>query len=528
MKRSLSTTTMLFASVSAILGSGWLFSAYYTSLLAGPAALLAWLIGGLAVIVVAFVFAELSAMLPITGSSTRIPQFTHGTIVSFIFSWMIWLSYAALVATEVQAVIQYISFFFPHLTHKTGALTFSGYITAACLMFLISAINIFSLRWLMKCNNVLTSIKIIIPIILCVIILVPTFSLCHTCHPAHSAFFTFGFKGVFSAISSGGIVFAFNGFKQACELAGEAKNPSKALPLAIIGSVGLTLLIYLLLQIAFLNSINAHNLIHGFKHLRLAHAGSPFASILSQDHLDYLQSLLYLGAIIGPLAAGLMYMSSASRSLYGKSSNGYLPEFLQHLNPQGNPIYGIITSALVGMLLFAPLPGWNKMISFLTSLMAISYAIAPICLLTLRKQAPNQARPFTLRRAEFWSNLAFMICNLITYFTGWHIISKLGIGLLIGLTILLIYHRASERGKKIHFDWRASIWIWPYFFGISIISYLGNFGHGTGLLPFGWDCVVVCIFSYLIMQLAIYFRLDDNKTLRYINELELETGKTHD
>ena len=85
MNRSISSVTLLFAAVSAILGSGWLFSAYYTAMLAGPAAILSWVLGGLAVIVVAFVFAELSTMLPITGSSTRIPQYTHGTVAVLFF-----------------------------------------------------------------------------------------------------------------------------------------------------------------------------------------------------------------------------------------------------------------------------------------------------------------------------------------------------------------------------------------------------------------------------------------------------------
>ncbi len=523
MKRTLSITTLLFASVSAILGSGWLFSAYYTSIMAGPAALLAWIIGGVAVIIVAFVFAELSAMLPITGSSTRIPQFTHGTIVSFMFSWMIWLSYTALVATEVQAVIQYISYFFPMLTYNSGALTTDGYMAAAVLMVLISALNIYSLRWLMRCNNIFTILKIIIPIVVCTLILLPRFTIAHTFHPAHSKFSPFGMHGIFAAIASGGIVFAFNGFKQACELAGEAKNPHRALPIAIIGSVGLTLFLYLLLQTSFLNALNAGNLIGGFAHLRLAHANSPFATILSQTHLNYLQSILYIGAIIGPLAAGLMYMSSASRSLFGKSSNGYLPLFLQHLNPKGNPTYAILTNLINGMFLFAPLPGWDKMITFLTSLMAISYAIAPICLLTLRRQVPNQTRPFTLYCATPWAYVAFMICNLMTYFSGWYIISKLSIALLVGFFILLIYHRCSSRGRAIHFDWYASTWIWPYFIGLSLISYFGNFGHGHHLVPFGWDCLLICLFSYFIMKLAIHFRLNDNKTQAYIADLKLES-----
>ena len=521
MNRSISSLTLLFAAVSAILGSGWLFSAYYTAKLAGPGAILSWVLGGGAVIVVAFVFAELSTMLPITGSSTRIPQFTHGTIVSFIFSWMIWLSYASLVATEVQAVIQYLSFYFPSFTLPTSGLTHTGYAVAACLMLAISAINIFSLRWLMRCNTFLTALKIIIPVVICLALLLKEFSFRAVIHPGGCAFLSCGLKGVFAAISSGGIVFAFNGFKQACEMAGEAKNPNKTVPFAIIGSVVLTLAIYLLLQITFFSSLTVANLIHGFAHMQLPHSDSPFAAIVSEQHMAFLQIFLYIGAVIGPLAAGLMYMSSASRALYGKSKNGYLPVFLQTLTPQGNPVYAIGTSFLLGMCLFAPLPGWDKMITFLTSLMAITYGVAPVCLLTLRRQLPDQARPFKLPYARCWSNFAFIICNCMTYFSGWNIISKLSIALCIGFLILLLYHFFTERGRGIEFHWRSSMWIWPYFMGLSLISYLGSFGHGLGLIPFGWDCVVVAIFSLLIMQLAIWSRLHDNETQAYIEDLKL-------
>ena len=101
------------------------------------------------VAVVAFTFAELSAMLPLTGSSSRIPLYTHGTLASFVFAWMIWLSYAALAPTEVQAVIQYVAYFYPDLLHPNNALTHSGLVLAIALMLLISAINVFSLRWLL-------------------------------------------------------------------------------------------------------------------------------------------------------------------------------------------------------------------------------------------------------------------------------------------------------------------------------------------------------------------------------------------
>jgi len=521
MQRSISSTALLFASISAILGSGWLFAAYYTSLLAGPAALISWVIGGAALAIVAFTFAETSAMLPITGSSTRIPHYTHGTLVSFLFAWIIWLAYAALAPTEVQAVIQYLSYYFPYLVHSTGGLTRDGYYAATALMIIVSAINIFSLRWLIRCNSFLTAMKLIIPIIIAVTLIFLFSSSHHQLNFLQNGFFPMGSHGMLAAVASGGIVFAFNGFKQACEMAGEAKKPSKALPFAIIGSIVICLAIYMLLQVAFLASLDGKALLHGWANLHLVGGNSPFASILSTDHLPVLITILYIGAIIGPLAAGLMYMSSASRSLYGMSKNDYLPLIFQKLTTQGNPIFAIAVNFVLGMLMFAPLPGWKQMVTFLASLMAITYAISPVCLLALRTQIPNQARPFKLPFALLWSWAAFYICTLLAYWSGWTIISKLGSALIIGLLVLFCYHYLTKRGRQLTLNWRASIWVWPYFAGLIGISYLGNFGHGLGAIPFGWDFLVIAIFCSLILWLSQIFKLPAADTQNYIDQLHL-------
>ena len=525
-KRSLTPNGLLFTSVSAILGSGWMFSAYYTSQIAGPAAIISWIIGGIVLIIIAFTFAEISAMLPLTGSSVRVPQYTHGTLVAFIFSWFIWLSYTALVPTEVQGVIQYLTLFLPSLALPgTGQLTHQGYITATVLMLAISSINIYSLRWLIRANNALTVMKIILPIILVICIFIIATMDHHPLYPA-SAFSPHGFHGIFAAIASGGIVFAFNGFKQACEMAGEAKNPGTALPFAIIGSIAICLTIYLLLQFAFLTSLQPQNISQGWAHIHLHHSNSPFTTVLLQDHLTDLLPLLYLGAIIGPLAAALMYMASSSRSLYATSAHGCLPTFLHRLNHQGNPARAILVNFFVGMLMFSPLPGWKAMVTFLTSLMAISYVIGPISLLALRHQIPNQPRLLKLPFPTLWSYFAFFLCNCLAYWSGWDIISKLLLAIIAGIIILFGYRIINTTARSIPLHSRSALWLWPYFGGLTLISYLGSFGHGASLLPFGWDIFTIWIFSAGIMWLAMRLRLAPEETQCYIDDLEHHLPKT--
>ncbi|AML48311.1 amino acid permease [Coxiella burnetii] len=517
LKRSISPFALLLTSVSAILGSGWLFAAYYTSELAGPSAILAWLIGGSAAIIIAFVFAELCAMLPITGSSTRIPYYTHGTLVSFLFAWIIWLTYASFASTEVQAVLQYFSYFFPSLVQSNAGLTGFGYFLATLLMLAISALNVFSLRWLLRCNNVLTLLKIAIPVIVALVILAVYFSPHQLLHPGHSSFMPYGMHGVFAAVSGGGIVFAFNGFKQACEMAGEAKKPARALPFAVIGSVIVCLIVYLLLQFAFLTSIIPSNLIHGWSHLALPGGTSPLTAVAHQGHLDILLPVLYAGAVIGPMAAALMYTSSAARSLYGMSKSHHIPPLFQRLL-HGNPIVAIITNFLLGMSLFAPLPGWNSMITFLTSLIALTYGIGPICLLTLRKQLPDYQRPFKLPFVTVWATFAFYLCTLLTYWSGWAVISKLGIALVVGLLVLFIHRAFISPDERVPLNAKAALWVWPYLVGVTLISYLGDYGGGKGVIPPGWDFGVIGLFCIMIMWLALKFRLPTILTQHYMKD----------
>jgi amino acid transporter len=519
MKRSISPVGLLFTSTSAILGSGWLFGAYYAAGFAGPASTLAWVIGGLMIIVIAFVFAEICTMIPITASSTRIPHLIHGSTVSFIFSWIIWLTYLALGPTEVQAIMQYLSIYYPSLLNPNASLTGNGFLLAFFLLAIISIINIFSLRWLIRANNILTILKIIIPLIISITIIYYFFSLDKITHPSGSNFMPYGFHGILTAISAGGVIFTFNAFKLAAEMAGEARNPKVALPVAIIGSVVICMALYLLLQIAFLSSLTPENIANGWNNINMGNKLGPFAAIATADNLSFLKPLVFIGAIIGPFAAALVYCSSSARSLYGMSENGYVPSLFQKVTTEGNPIFGIIIFLVFGSLMFAPFHGWQQMVQFLTSLLAITYAIAPVNCYTMRVLLPNQHRDFKLPLGKLWSLIAFFACTLMVYWSGWFVISKSGIVVALGLIILSIY-RFSKRNSSSYFAWniKESLWFWLYLIGITIISYSGNFGGGKNYLSTYSSLFIIFIFCGVIINIAAKTALSSSQVKKNIEE----------
>jgi amino acid transporter len=517
--RRIAPITLFMLCMNGIIGSGWLFAPLYAAKIAGPAAIFSWIIGGFAAILVALTFAELSTMLPVSGGTAHIPQLSHGAFASFVLSWIAWITALMLAPIEVQAVLQYASMFFPALMHEVGGtptLTLWGYAWAAILMISLCLVNILSYRGLMRFNFILFIFKFSIIILTILLILKTRFVSANFSGGLSSTMTATGWQAIFSAVATGGIVLAFNGFKSGVELAGETKNLAIAIPLSTAGTVLACLLLYIGLQVCFIGALDPAFLKNGWQNLNFTGDIGPFVGITAALGLFWLLKLLYINSVISPLGAGLIYVTATARILYAMSRIGYVPKFLCRLNRQRFPVWAISVNFLLGMLSFLPLPGWQAMVNFLVSAIVITYAMGPIALMCLRLSLPEKHRPFKLPAAKFICLLAFYCCNLFSYWTGWETISRLGIVLSIGLLIFMIaYLRGSVKVRRS--ELKTAFWILPYLAGIIAISYLGAFG-GRHLIPFGIDFIVIAIFSYIIFHMAIRNRivLDSNVVSEFL------------
>lgn len=510
LSRRISPITLFMLSMNGMIGSGWLFAPFYAAKIAGPAAILSWIIGGLAAILVAFTFAELSTLLPVAGGTARIPQLSHGTFASFILSWIAWLSSLMLAPIEVQAVLQYATLFFPALMHNvsgTPALSVWGYLWAGILMLVLCLINIVSYRGLVRFNFILFVFKFSVIILTMVAIFKAQFYPHNFSGISSSVFSATGWQAILSAVATGGIILAFNGFKSGVEMAGEAKNLAVAIPVSIVGSVVTCLILYVGLQICFIGALNPSSINQGWNHLSFVGDRGPFIGIATALGLVWLLKLLYVNTVVSPLGAGLVYVTSTARILYAMSRMGYVPRFLSRLNQQRFPVWAIVVNFMLGMLSFLPLPGWQAMVNFLVSMMVITYAMGPVALLCLRLTfLPEKKRPFHLPAAKLFCLLAFYFCNLFSYWTGWDTISKLAIALLLGVILFCFSYMRGKLKVAAH-EFKSVIWIVPYLVGLILISYLGAFG-GQNIIPFGWDFLVIAVFSAVILYLAVQSRAD--------------------
>lgn len=512
MQRVVSKVSLLFVSVGAMLGAGWLMGPLFAAKIAGPAAVLSWIVGGLMVIIVSLTFSELSAMLPLAGGIARFPQFSYGSLVSYIMTWLAWIAYALITPTEVQTLLQYIGPYFPQLIHHNHGdvgLSGIGYIVAALLLIIMSALNIYGIRLVTRFNNILVILKLLFPIIVIVTLLSITFH--GSNFTSHGGFMPYGIKGILTSLPMAGVIFAFFGFRLSVELGGEVKNPQVALPLALIGSLVICIIIYALLQYVFIAIVPASALAHGWSHLSFSGESGPFVGIAAGLGLGWLVIMMYLAATVSPFGSALMVVTTTARVNYAMSANGYAPQSMLKLNKKGVPYVAIIINVIVGLILLAPLPGWQQLVGFVIAALVISHAIVPIALVALRKQVPNLHRPFRLPASTLIALVSFIILNEIGYWTGWETVWKMYAIGVIGI-ILLILYRLTQKAPKPPLHAKHAWWLLPYFVGMALFSYFGNFGGGKADMPFGMDMVYVAIFSIVIFYLALAQRLPAKET----------------
>jgi len=523
-KRHLGTGGVLFASVGAMVGSGWLFSPLYAAQMAGPGALIAWILAGICMIIIGCNFAELGTLFPIAGGIANYPYFTHGRFAGFLLGWISWMTFVVTPPLEVQAAIQYGVNFFPYLYETEGIehqLTPIGYLCAAVLMLCLVWINMIGVKFLSETNKYFSIWKIIVPGLAIAAFILGSQSVESNITLASSGgFLPFGWHGVFTALATAGVIFSFNGFQIGILMAAETTNPHRSVPLSIFGSIIFCVILYGLLQFAFLVAVPQATLLqYGWANLRFIGDAGPLAGIAVILGLVWLASILYVDAIISPLGTGVVFVASTSRLLYAFGSNGYLPPFVSKINRKGIPAVSMWINFGVGMLMFLPFPGWQSMVSFLSSAIVASYMIIPISLAVLRKNCPDRHRAFKLPFYQFLSFLAFYLCNVILFFTGWIIVSKLLICVFVGSVIYFLYLFSRKEYSAMYEQLRHGAWIFLYFLGLGCISKIGSYGGGNEILLIGYDFFVLACFSLIMFIISQRCRISPELSEKHIQEI---------
>jgi len=516
LRRTVGFYGLMFVSLGSIIGSGWLLGALNAAKVAGPASILSWILAAGMLSLLAVTYAELGATYPVVGGAARFPYYSHGPIAGFTAGWAAWLQAVFIAPIEVLAVITYVNsvgWFNQHFNmiaregNSAGLLNGTGLVVAVVLMLLFTSINLAGAKFLSDSNVIIVIWKTIVPILAIVVVAKLQFN--GSNFHAGGGFMPFGFHGVFAALT-GGVVFALQGFEQAVQLAGEARNPKRDISRAILCAMAIGALLYSLLQVAMIGGLDSRNLMSGW------------AQPLGTDPSDYgawytvalavgagwLAKVILIDAVISPAGTGVVYVATSARLSYALGEERELPAALTRTDKRGVPVGSILLSTVVGLLAFGPFKSWAALVNVITAATAIMYAFAPVSLAALQKIDADRNRSYRVPLPKLLLPAAFCSANLIIYWGGFDTTWKLAGAVAAGL---LLFGLGAWRKQTGAFrTLRSAVWIGPWLAGQVLIGWLGRYGNGAlYILPNWLDLAVLLVFAFAIFKWAVRLALND-------------------
>ena len=500
----ISLFSAIMLALNSLIGSGWLFGSGSAAKIAGPAAIISWILGAIIIIAISLTYVELGSMFPESGGMSRYAQYSHGPLLGFIAAWANWISLVTLVPMEAVAAVQYMSSWpwsWANWTHHfihDGNIIFEGLGVVFIFMVVFTLINYWSVKIMTHFTNLISIFKILLPTLTIIVLIASGFHAENFGHNIHE-FMPYGSRSIFEATSISGIIMSYDAFQTVINMGGEIKNPRKNIVRGVLISMIITAAIYVLLQVTFIGAVEPSTLAksgwHGIDFT------SPFADLAIILGINWLVILLYLDAFVSPFGTGVAFVATASRAMAAMTHTKHLPAWLGRLNQKYMiPRFAMIVNLLLAMLLVSVFRNWNLLATVIAAATLIAYLTGPVTVMSLRKIEPDLKRPFKPNYMKFLAPFAFVLTSLAIYWSMWpttvQVIFVIALGLPVYIYYEIKYQHSNLKTQLLH-----AYWLIDYLIFISIISYIGSNGFGgINVIAYPWDFVVI-----IICSLAFYY-----------------------
>jgi amino acid transporter len=505
-RRDVGAIALMFTGLGSIIGSGWLFGAWRAAQLAGPGAVYAWIIGAVIILFVALTYAELGAMFPESGGAVRYGHYSHGSLVGFVAGWAAWIAIVSVIPVEAEASVQYMSSWpwdwahglYVHAANGQGVLSTGGLLISAVLVVIYFLVNFWSVRVFAGTNSAITFFKLIVPAATAIALMCTGFHWENFQVGIHGGQHVGNVAAILTAVATSGIVFSYNGFQSPVNLAGEARNPGRSVPFAIFGSIALSTVVYLMLQVAFLGAVAPDHLHEGWAALEYS---SPFAQLALALNLNWLALLLYADAFVSPSGTGSTYTATTARMIYAMERSGTVPEVLGRVHPKyGIPRPAMWFNLVVSFIFLFFFRGWGKLAAVISVATIITYLVVPISVMVLRRTAPNLHRPLRVPGLPFLAPLAFVLATLMLFWARWPHTGQIMLLLILPMPVYL-YYQAKGNWRDFGRQLKGAWWLFAYLLTITALSWAGSKEfEGHDYIGYGWDQLVTGLTA-----LAFYF-----------------------
>ncbi|CAG9178147.1 putative amino acid permease YhdG [Cupriavidus laharis] len=437
LKKVLGPMDLVMMGIGAIIGTGIFVLTGTGALTAGPALTVSFVIAAMACGFAALCYAEFASAIPVSGSIYTYSYATLGEIIAWMIGWDLLLEYG--LATSAVSVGW--SGYFQSLVAGFG-LKLPAALTAApgavpgveTMVNLPAVLIVLAITWVVsygvresaRLNNVMVAIKV------SVVLLFIAVGVWHVKPVNWQPFAPFGMSGVFNAAAL--VFFAFIGFDAVTSAAEEVRNPSRDLPVGIIGSLAVCTVLYVVVA-AIMTGIVPFAKFAGVDH--------PVSLALQFAGQNWVAGFVDLGAILGMTTVILVMTYGQTRIIFAMSRDGLLPERLSSVHPvHATPYFatwtvGIVFAAIAG---FVPLNVLAELINIGT---LAAFTLISIAVLVLRRTRPDLPRAFRCPGVPVVPLLSAGFCLFLMAHLQALTWTAFLVWLVIGLAIYFLYARRN-------------------------------------------------------------------------------------
>ena len=443
--RTLSWPHLIALGVGAIVGTGILTLIGVGAGLAGPSVILSFAIAGAICACAALAYAEMATMMPASGSAYTYSYAVLGEVIAWVIGWSLILEYSLVVSTVAVGWSGYATpllqatFGFPIALAQGPELGGIVNLPAIFIIAVVAGLLMVGTRESATLNAILVVVKLV-ALAVFVAVALPHFNGANL-----EPFMPYGFpkalavdgveRGVMAAAAI--IFFAFYGFDAISTAAEETKNPGRDLAIGIVGSMVVCVAIYMAVAVTAVGALS---------YTRFANSAEPLALILREIGQGGAATFLAGSAVIALPTVLLAFFYGQSRIFFVMARDGLLPASLARVSARGTPVRITLMTAVIVAILAGLLP-LGEIAALANAGTLAAFIAVCVCLVVLRRQAPDAVRPFRTPLAWFVGPAGVLGCLYLfaslpsrtqLYFLIWNV---------LGLLVYFLWarHRAVAR-----------------------------------------------------------------------------------
>jgi APA family basic amino acid/polyamine antiporter len=480
LNRALGAVNLTALGIGAIIGTGiFVLTGTVAAQNAGPAVVLSFVLAGVASVFAALCYSEFASVVPMAGSAYTYGYATLGELIAWIIGWDLILEYAvgaitvsigwsgyvvsflhdfginippALSAARGTHLIDIPAALAPLVNAKVGWVVSSAslldqirtagtdptalsHVTtifnlpAVFIIFVVTTLLVVGIKESANFNNLIVVVKVAVVLLF---ILGAAYAIktanWHPFIPANTGQSGhFGWSGVMTG--AGIVFFAYIGFDAVSTAAQEAKNPQRDMPIAIIGSLLICTVLYILVS-AIATGVVPYGLLD---------VPDPIAVAADRAGMGWMGSLIKFGAIAGLSSVILVLLLGQSRVFYSMARDGLLPPFVSRVHPRFRTpwLTSIVTG--LGVAIFSAVFSVREAGSLCSIGTLLAFVIVSVGILVLRVREPNLPRKFKTPWVWFVAPAGALSALALMASLPWPTWRRLLVWFGIGIVIYFVY-----------------------------------------------------------------------------------------